>query len=50
MTGVQTCALPISVEEAEKEINLWFNKDEIINYRLVQEQILYDVNLDGILE
>ncbi|HDH07429.1 MAG TPA: nucleoside-diphosphate kinase, partial [Candidatus Moranbacteria bacterium] len=39
-----------SVEEAEKEINLWFNKDEIINYRLVQEQILYDVNLDGILE
>jgi len=39
-----------SVQEAEKEINFWFEKDEIIKYRLVQEQILYDVNLDGILE
>lgn len=39
-----------SVEEAEKEIEHWFSDGEIINYRLVQEQILYDVNLDGILE
>jgi nucleoside-diphosphate kinase len=39
-----------SVEEAEKEIYLWFDENEIINYRLVQEQIIYDVNLDGIIE
>lgn len=39
-----------SPEEAENEITHWFNKDEILDYRLVQEQILYDVNLDGILE
>jgi nucleoside-diphosphate kinase len=39
-----------SVKEAEDEINLWFDQKEIVNYRLVQEQILYDVNLDGILE
>lgn len=39
-----------SVEEAEMEIKHWFNTQEIINYRLVQEEILYDVNLDGILE
>ncbi|HAJ44710.1 hypothetical protein A3K33_01775 [Candidatus Azambacteria bacterium RIFOXYC1_FULL_41_20] len=39
-----------SVSEAEAEINHWFRSGEIINYRLVQEQILYDVNLDGILE
>lgn len=39
-----------SVEEAENEIAHWFEKDEILDYRLVQEQILYDVNLDGILE
>jgi len=39
-----------TVEEAEKEINLWFDKQEINSYRLVQEQIIYDVNLDGILE
>ena len=37
-------------EEAEREIKIWFNESEIVNYRLVQEQILYDVNLDGILE
>lgn len=39
-----------SVEEAELEIKHWFNENEIINYRLVQDEILYDVNLDGILE
>ncbi len=39
-----------SVEEAEREIKLWFNESEILNYRLVQEEILYDANIDGILE
>ena len=39
-----------SIEDAEKEINLWFSPEEIVNYRLVQEKILYDINLDGILE
>lgn len=39
-----------SPTEAEREIAIWFKPEEIINYRLVQEQILYDVNLDGILE
>lgn len=38
------------VSEAEKEISIWFRPEEIFNYRLIQEQILYDVNLDGILE
>ena len=39
-----------SPEEAEREIALWFNENEILKYRLVQDQILYDVNLDGIIE
>lgn len=39
-----------SVEEAEKEIAIWFKKEEILNYCLIQEQVLYDVNLDGIKE
>lgn len=39
-----------TVQESRKEIEHWFSDNEIINYRLVQEQILYDVNLDGILE
>lgn len=37
-------------EEAEREIGLWFKKDDIINYNHLQGKILYDVNLDGILE
>ena len=39
-----------SVEEANNEIKHWFDESEVIDYRLVQEQVLYDVNLDGILE
>ena len=39
-----------TTEEALKEIDLWFTKQEIFDYKLVQEQILYDINLDGIKE
>lgn len=39
-----------SVEEAQREIAIWFESSDLIDYRLVGEQILYDVNLDGILE
>jgi nucleoside-diphosphate kinase len=39
-----------SAAEAENEVRHWFKDDELVNYKLVQEQILYDVNLDGILE
>ncbi|MCA9365001.1 MAG: nucleoside-diphosphate kinase [Candidatus Moranbacteria bacterium] len=37
-------------QEAEKEIPIWFSSDELSTYRHLQEAILYDVNLDGILE
>lgn len=36
--------------ESEREISLWFNQEELINYRLIAEQMLYDVNLDGLIE
>ncbi|MDO8523885.1 MAG: nucleoside-diphosphate kinase [bacterium] len=39
-----------SSEEAKREIAIWFTDAEMTEYRLVGEQILYDVNLDGILE
>ncbi len=39
-----------SPEEAQREIPLWFEKSEIVSYKHLQGQILYDVNLDGILE
>lgn len=39
-----------SVEEANKEMTIWFKPEEILSYRLNTEAIIYDVNLDGILE
>lgn len=39
-----------SVAEAKLEIEIWFKKEEILNYRLIAEEIIYDANLDGILE
>jgi nucleoside-diphosphate kinase len=39
-----------TVEDASIEIPHWFENEEILNYKLVQEGILYDVNMDGIME
>lgn len=39
-----------SPEEADYEIGVWFKSEEIINYKTVQERILYDVDLNGILD
>lgn len=36
------------VDEAEREIKIWFNDEEIVKYTLVSEKILYDVNLDNL--
>ncbi|MCL4499070.1 MAG: hypothetical protein M1335_02360 [Chloroflexi bacterium] len=36
--------------EADREINIWFKPEEIVNYKHVNERMLYDVNLEGILE
>lgn len=38
-----------SPEEAEQEIPHWFKKDEIIDYRLINEAMIYDKELEGIL-
>lgn len=39
-----------SPEEAEKEIALWFPEGGLVDYRLITDAMLYDVNLDGIME
>ncbi len=36
-----------SPEEAEREIEIWFKGEEIMNYVTAQERIMYDVNFDG---
>lgn len=38
-----------SVPEAEMEIAHWFSPKELIDYRLINEAILYDKELEGIL-
>ncbi|MDO8521083.1 MAG: nucleoside-diphosphate kinase [bacterium] len=38
------------IEEAERELAIWFTSNELISYTHIQEKMLYDVNLDGILE
>ncbi len=37
-------------EEAHREMQIWFKPEELVKYRQLNEEILYDVNLDGILE
>lgn len=45
------CTDPADGEGAqEREIGIWFTEEELVNYRLISEAMLYDVNLDGILE
>ncbi len=39
-----------TADEAEKEIAHWFGPGEVVDYRLISDAILYDVNLDGIME
>lgn len=39
-----------SPKEAQDEIKHWFSPKEMVDYNHVQDKILYDVNLDGILE
>lgn len=39
-----------SVKEANDEINHWFKESDLIEYTHIQEKILYDINIDGILE
>ncbi|MBI2096475.1 MAG: nucleoside-diphosphate kinase [Candidatus Taylorbacteria bacterium] len=39
-----------SVKEAEAEIKHWFKRAELVSYKHLSESILYDINLDGILE
>ncbi|MBD3359684.1 MAG: nucleoside-diphosphate kinase [Candidatus Buchananbacteria bacterium] len=33
-----------SVEEADQEIALWFTENEILNYKLIRDTLLYDKN------
>jgi nucleoside-diphosphate kinase len=35
--------------EADREINIWFKPEEVINYRHIQEAVLYDPTISGIV-
>ena len=38
------------VEEVDFEINLWFKKEELFDYKHIQDVILYDIHFEGIKE
>ncbi len=38
-----------SVKEAEDEINFWFKPEEIVDYKMISEEILYAPDMNGIL-
>jgi len=45
------CTDPADGPEAYNyEVGVWFSPEEIYNYKLVSEAMLYDVNLDGLAE
>jgi len=37
-------------EESQREIDVWFKPEELFKYRHIAEEILYDINLDGLRE
>ena len=37
-------------EEAIREIKIWFTPEELYDYRHIAEEILYDIDLDGLRE
>jgi nucleoside-diphosphate kinase len=39
-----------AVDEAEREIAIWFTEAEVMEYVTAQERIMYDVNIDGTRE
>lgn len=51
MRNLIHCTDPADGEgAAEREIGLWFTEEEILEYRHIAEAMLYDVDLDGIME
>ncbi len=51
MRNLIHCTDPSDGENAaEREIKVWFNDSEIINYKLINERMLYDVDWSNILE
>jgi nucleoside-diphosphate kinase len=51
MRNLIHCTDPADGPEAyDREVSIWFTKEEVLNYRLVSEAMLYDINLDGMKE
>jgi nucleoside-diphosphate kinase len=51
MRNLIHCTDPADGEGAyDREVALWFSKEELMKYKLVTEVMLYDINLDGLTE
>ncbi len=38
------------IESAKKEINIWFDENELLNYSTAQERFIYDIDIKNILQ
>ena len=38
------------IESAKKEINIWFDEKELLNYSTAQERFIYDIDIKNILQ
>jgi len=51
MRNLIHCTDPADGADAyDREVAIWFTKEEVLSYRLVSEAMLYDINLDGVKE
>ncbi len=51
MRNLIHCTDPADGADAyDREVAIWFTPQEVLQYRLVSEAMLYDVNLDGLSE
>lgn len=49
MRNLIHCTDPADGADAyDREVAIWFTKEEVLSYRLVSEAMLYDINLDGV--
>jgi nucleoside-diphosphate kinase len=39
-----------NTDDAQREVTLWFSDAELVKYAHLEERMLYDINLDGILD
>ena len=48
--AIETLYMLRVIESAKKEINIWFDENELLNYSTAQERFIYDIDIKNILQ